>query len=126
MTPAPLERQIHKGIAALLKLNASPGVVWTHIANERRCSPREGAFLKALGVRAGVPDFLILVGGQSPITYFLEVKTPKGRLSTEQKRFQADVEKIGIVYAIARSIDEAHRYFKVWGAVRSNGVRAAA
>ena len=61
-----------------------------------------------------MPDFLILT---SSGTYFMEVKAPTGRLSPEQKAFQADVENLGIPFAVVRSTDEAARYLKQWNAI---------
>lgn len=40
----------------------------------------------------------------------LEIKTPIGRQSEEQKRFQQLVEKRGGVYAVLRSVDDARRW----------------
>lgn len=40
----------------------------------------------------------------------LEIKTPVGRQSDEQKRFQQLVESKGGVYALLRSVDDARRW----------------
>jgi hypothetical protein len=124
----PLERQIHLGVAQLLKLNAASGVVWFHCANERRTSPREGAFLKRMGVLAGVADFTLLIPTKPshgfhvpwPIPAFLEVKRPGGRLTAAQEQFRDDVTAIGCLWGLAYSTDEAAKLLKSWGVLRSN------
>lgn len=105
MTKTPLERQIHLGICQLLKLCAKDDVVWYHTANERRCSPKEGAFLKRMGVLAGVPDFTIITFPAR--VSFLEIKRPGGKLTESQEQFRERVEALGCIYSIAHSTDEA-------------------
>ncbi len=140
MKPAPLERQIHLGIVQLLKLTAAPGVVWFHCPNERRTTPREGAFLKRMGVLAGVADFTLLIPCEFPghpeftrstvvrcaIPAFLEIKRPGGRLSVAQEQFRDDVTAIGCLWALAYSTDQAAEYLKSWGALRSTPSQRAA
>lgn len=121
----PLERQIHKGVVQLLRLNAAPGVVWWHTANERRCTPEEGAFLKTMGVLAGVPDFTIIIPRNiAPAICFLEVKAPKGRLSPTQIDFAERVTEIGCKYIVAHSTDEAVEILGRWQAI-GRAARAA-
>ena len=106
MNDKALERQIHIGVVQLLNFNAVPGLVWTHVANERRTTPREGAFLKRMGLRAGWADFTLIVpradgDGHNrhtvtpPALAFLELKRPGGRLSVAQEQFRDDVTAIG-------------------------------
>jgi hypothetical protein len=136
----PLERQIHLGVVQLLKLNAAPGLVWFHVANERRTTEREGAFLKCMGVRAGVADFCLyiprlveeeIVANNIALPYktiyrhevtipaFLEIKRPGGRLSASQEQFRDDVTAIGCLWGLAYSTDAAAKLLKSWGALRS-------
>jgi hypothetical protein len=120
---APLERQIHLGVVQLLRLNATPGLVWFHVANERRTSEKEGAFLKRMGVLAGVADFTLLIppslSWYGPIVAFLEIKRPGGRLSESQEQFRDDVTAIGCLWGLAYSTDAAAKLLKSWGALRS-------
>lgn len=65
----------------------------------------EAARLKWTGVLAGVLDLvLILPGGRCA---FWETKTPRGRLSDEQRDFIAVLEAMGHDWAIVQSIDDA-------------------
>lgn len=119
------ERQIHMDVVQLLKFAAVPGVVFFHCANERRTSPREGAFLKRMGVLAGVADFTILIPPPpsmylGPVPAFLEVKRPGGRLSAAQEQFRDDVMAIGCHWGLAYSMPDAERLLRSWGAIRTS------
>lgn len=123
-----LERQIHTDIVQLLRLTAAPGVVFFHVANERRTTPKEGAFLKRMGVLAGVADFTLLVpynphkGGTTTypaIPAFLEVKRPGGRLSAAQEQFRDDVTAIGCLWGLVYSMTDAEKMLRSWGAIRT-------
>lgn len=128
-----LERQIHTDIVQLLRLTAAPGVVFFHVANERRTTPREGAFLKRMGVLAGVADFTILIPqmhthgfgapctkGCRPAIGFLEVKRPGGRLSASQEQFRDDVTAIGCLWGLVYSMADAEKMLRSWGAIRTS------
>jgi len=119
--PAPLERQIHLGIVHALHMLAAPNVVWWHTANERKTSKKEGALLKRLGVKAGVPDFIILAPDR---VRFLEVKRPGKYLSPAQRDMEAALERIGLDVTVVRSIDGAISHLEEWGVIRKARVTA--
>lgn len=79
-----------------------------HSPNEGQLprSDRDGAKRKAMGVRAGFPDFILLMPGQGYSYLAIELKTPKGRQSESQKAFQKAVEWSGGRYIIVRSLEE--------------------
>jgi len=54
----------------------------------------------------GVSDILLLHDGT---LYAIEVKTPRGRQSAHQKRFQEYVENNGGVYLLVTSIDDVQQ-----------------
>lgn len=74
-----------------------------------------GARLKAEGVRAGVPDLFLawhieryhMVGKEIIHGLFIELKTPRGRLSQPQKECIEDLEDAGYTVAVCRSTQEA-------------------
>ena len=83
----------------------APQVVIFHPANGGLRSKPEAARLKWTGVLSGVLDLvLVLPKGRCA---FWEVKTESGRLSADQKRFIADLERCGHSWALVRSIDDA-------------------
>lgn len=110
------EDAIHAGIIDLLKLCAASGVIYYHVPNQRKCSEREGARFKRLGVIPGIPDIaLVLANGHAA---YLEIKTAKGTLSPEQKAFRSLCQAYHIPYAVVRSITEAQAVLMQWGALR--------
>lgn len=62
--------------------------------------------LKAEGVTSGVSDLLLLVPKREYHGLCVEVKTPAGRQSDNQKNWQRIIEAQGYRYEIVRSLDE--------------------
>ena len=60
----------------------------------------------AIGIPGEADLTLFAERGQ---TIFVEIKTPKGRQSEQQKKFEKAVTKLGYEYVIMRSVDEAQR-----------------
>jgi hypothetical protein len=58
-----------------------------HAANERKCSPQQGALLKRKGVLAGVADIFIPRATKRHHGLFIELKTLKGKPSPAQIKF---------------------------------------
>ena len=59
--------------------------------------------LQGLGAHRGISDMIAVKDGQ---TLFVEIKTPKGRQSEHQKRFEADIVEHGGSYLLIRSLDD--------------------
>lgn len=110
------EEDLQRYTVQLLKLCAVRSLVWFAVPNGEARSKVTGARLKGLGVRPGVADFaMTLPGGKSA---YLELKTPTGRPSPEQRVFRADAEAAGALYAIARTPEEVESTLAAWGALR--------
>lgn len=60
--------------------------------------------------KAGSPDFYIFFKGGK--TLFLEVKRPRGKLSPKQQEFKLKTAKLGHIYEIVYSLDEAINLIK--------------
>lgn len=58
---------------------------------------------QSLGSYRGIADLYALKNGRH---VWIEVKTPAGRQSVDQERFQADVEAHGGTYVLARCVDD--------------------
>ena len=86
-----------------------------HVPNGEKRDPRTADRLKAMGVRPGVSDFVVIVGG---CTHFIELKTAKGSLSAEQRIFLADADTAGCMTHVVRSIDELSDVLNTIGALR--------
>lgn len=67
---------------------------------------RDGAKRKAMGMRAGFPDFIFLLPNKEHPYLALELKSAKGRQSDHQKEYQLAVEKAGGLYVIIRSLEQ--------------------
>lgn len=87
--------------AILVAVTALPGAMFWR-ASAGLFKNQRGGFVRANAV--GCPDVLGVYQGRF---VGIEVKTPAGRQSPAQKRFQAAVARAGGVYVLARSVAEA-------------------
>lgn len=55
-----------------------------HVGNERKTSPRQGAWLKRKGVRAGIPDVVVPIPMGSDAALYVELKIKPNKLSDAQ------------------------------------------
>ncbi len=105
--------ELVKQLEDLKKLKQTEGL-WLHIPNQisGNKNPIFGSLLKRMGKLPGAPDYVFIwrkkVG-------FIEMKTPKGPLSKEQKTFRDECERLEIPYSICRSIDECLNVLTKWG-----------
>lgn len=87
------------------------GIYAFHPKNSGKKSIQSAVRDKKLGVKAGVPDVVIIQGGRH---YYIELKTPNGALSDSQKKFKEMCEYQLIPWAICRSLDDVIRTLKYW------------
>lgn len=118
------ELRLHLAVADLLRDHAEKGVVWWHTANGN-VGPKYGAKLKRLGVRAGVPDFTLIVPeGNDHYVAFIELKSDKGRLSEPQKQFRDAVVEMNCTYRTIHDLDEAVQFLTAIAAIKPMRVAA--
>lgn len=67
---------------------------------------RDGAKRKAMGMRAGFPDFIFLRPNKFYPYLAIELKSAKGRQTEHQKEYQEAVERQGGKYVVVRSLEE--------------------
>lgn len=77
------------------------GFIWFHVPNEGKRTKAYGAKLKRMGMRAGVPDIVMVF--KKGKTVFVELKTAKGKLSKGQNQFKKDCKKNKISYIVSKS-----------------------
>ena len=79
-----------------------------HSPNGGYRNAREGAKFKKMGTRAGFPDLLLLLPSHDRKHHALgvELKTPTGRLSDNQKAWAKVAMSAGVKYVVVRSFDE--------------------
>lgn len=75
---------------------------------------RDGAKRKAMGVRAGFPDLVLLVPGGRWHYLCMELKSPAGRLSSSQRDYQRAVERAGGCYAVIRDLPDFLRTVRAY------------
>src|SRR3990167_6040993 len=96
------EHDVQIAVADALRLFVKPGIVWYHCPNGSFRNKREAAKLKAYGVLPGVPDlcFVLPPNGQAA---YLELKAPKGCLSSGQEAFRDKAVAAGAKWATANT-----------------------
>jgi hypothetical protein len=83
-----------------------------HIPNGGKRNPREAARLKAIGVKAGVFDYLLPVvtrhyDGDDYSGLWLEIKAGKGKLTTKQAEWGVAMKREGYQAAVCYSWRDA-------------------
>jgi len=76
------------------------------IPNGYRTTPLQAKIAKLEGLTSGAPDLFLFVPNKHYHGLAIEMKTPKGRQSENQKEWQWCVEKVGYKYVICRSIED--------------------
>lgn len=105
------EQSIQRQVAQFLSW-ALPDDVWFSSIGHGGGGAIRGAILKSTGMKAGVPDILIVYRGR-PV--FIELKTDKGVLSPAQKEVHIAITVAGGVVATCRSVDEVRDFLEVCG-----------
>lgn len=105
------EQAIQRAAVQYLRLMENLGeLTFFHVPNGGRRSKVEAGIFKGLGVRAGVPDLVLLFPGGR--TAFIELKAEGGRLSTSQRAFRNTVEYLGFPYAECRDLNAVELFVR--------------
>jgi hypothetical protein len=112
----PREIQLHLDVARVLRDHAVPEWLWWHTPNGELRDKRAAAKLRAMGVRPGVPDFLLISPHGS--VRLLELKRPGETLSDAQEEFRIHCVRHGIAHAIAHNFDQALVALDHWACLR--------
>ncbi len=89
------------------RVNKIPEHLFMHIANQSAGGARHGRNLKNMGVRSGIPDYLLAMPRGTYHGLWIEQKTEDGRVRPEQKIAMQDLQSQGYAVAVCRSTDEA-------------------
>lgn len=102
MKPKYLEDQLQIAVANYLYLQEKrhKNFYFFHVPNGMKSNARIGAKFKRMGMRAGVSDIILLTKDK---TVCIELKTEKGRQEETQKKFQENMENLGIDYHIIKT-----------------------
>lgn len=109
MTRSRPEQKLQKAIARFLTAAVPPppaGPFWfapdAGVQAGGQHAARIGGIRKAMGVKAGMADIIVLC--RRP--FCIELKSETGRTSAEQKAVAADLALLGINTHVVRSIDQ--------------------
>jgi hypothetical protein len=95
------------GLVRDLRLILAPPFRLHHSPNENRRAGRAGdidrAIASAMGVLPGFPDLVVMQDRD----LFMELKTPTGVLSPDQRDFRDFCLETGRAWALVRTLDEA-------------------
>lgn len=111
------EEKIQIAIMRHVSLRGEKNVVVAAIPNGGYRSPTEALRLRSGGVRAGMPDMLVVVEG---VTSYLELKTETGRLSDDQRVMHRKLSEAGACVETAYGLDDALLTLERWGVLRPN------
>lgn len=109
------EQQIHRAVVSHLSIRAKSDCYWFHPPNGGKRTPTEASILTSLGVKAGIPDLILIRGGQ---TFGLELKTECGRVTDKQQACHGAMREAGATVETAYGLDEALYHLKQWGLIR--------
>lgn len=110
------EQRLQIAVAQYLGHALRPPTIWTAFPAGGGGRIR-GAFLKAMGLKAGWPDIVVMhpLGGdgcQVSVVVGIELKAAKGRLSPSQTAMHKSFYAAGARYDICRSLDEVEWFLK--------------
>lgn len=105
------EQALHRDVSHLLSVALTSETWWTTVGHGGGGFIR-GQFLKATGVKPGVPDLILVYRGRF---YGIELKSIKGRLSHEQIVCHRAIENAGGSVMVCRSQQEVLSALETWG-----------
>jgi hypothetical protein len=100
------EEILHRHVAQFLDVVIKPPMIWTTIPAGGGGLIR-GAKLKAMGLKKGWPDILIIAPG--PVVLGIELKRADGKQSDEQRAVEVGLLGCGAQYVVCRSVEEVQR-----------------
>lgn len=109
------EDDLHKSVAEFLRHALPHNIVWSTISHGGFHLPKHvGARLKALGLRAGIPD-LMFIHPVTGVAHFIELKAPGGAISPEQRGVHAALLNSHSPVTVARSINQVEHFPRASG-----------
>ena len=99
-----------QALRAILDYLTLKGILFIRVQPVKPFTDRRTGHLRFAPVRqgqAGAPDIVIFLPGGRPVA--VEVKASKGRLSPAQEEWRDALTKIGVVYVVARSVEDVER-----------------
>jgi hypothetical protein len=111
------EQDIQRAVFQHIRLRGVPNLFAFHPANGGYRRPIEAKILQGQGVKAGVPDVILIHAGH---TWGLEIKVVGGRPTKHQLEALAAMEAAGATTAITEGLDAALRQLEQWQLLRGH------
>lgn len=106
------EQALQQTVAGYLD-RAVPALLWFHVPNSSgNRGARLGGILKSMGVKAGVPDLVLIL--PNGLAAFIELKASKGALTEAQRAFRDRCSALGCFWAEARSLSDVEAVLERW------------
>lgn len=122
------EHDLHKAVATYLTIVLDPLVTfWTsidhgmHLAGDAKARARKIARMRAVGVKFGFPDVLIIHESRA---YLIELKSEDGVLTGNQEEVNTGLSRAGSSPRICRSVDEVEGVLAAWEIPRKGRLAA--
>ena len=106
------EQAEHEIFAQWLDLMLPP-LSWFHVPNEGKHKPQYRAKLKRMGLKKGVPDFVIPYA--RAVIELKRANKPKGRTSKDQAKWLKSFAALGWRTAVCHGADQAVERMVAWG-----------
>lgn len=106
------EEALQIAAADFLDLAMPEDARWFHVPNGELRHPAVAGKLKAMGVKPGVGDVIVLYG---PTFIWIELKTAKGTLSEAQLEWRAFCKAVGAPWKLCRSVLEVEDFLRSCG-----------
>jgi len=106
------EQALQRAVAQYLDLALPEDAVWFHPPNGGARSKAEAGIFKAMGVKPGVPDLIIIYQGRMVA---IELKALDGRLSPAQKEMHAQLSLAGALVYTAEQVEEVEGFLRGCG-----------
>ncbi len=114
------EARLQESVCQYLALQERQGrLLWFAVPNGGSRNLLEAVNLKRQGLRAGVPD-LVVIPKAGPVC-FIELKSEDGTLSKLQSIWLESLPLYGCPVAVCRSLDEVQRFLFQTGVIREAG-----
>lgn len=107
------EAELHRAVATYLQAVLDPRQVWWSTFPSGGGGMIRGALLKSMGLKAGVPDIIVIPAGKP--AHWIELKAEGKYLEPHQRELHAILGSLECRVSVCRSIDDVRETFAEWG-----------
>ena len=106
------EQRLAIAVADFLRVALPDDAVWWHTPNSIWTTVKQAGVHKAMGVKAGVADILLIYKGRP---FAMELKSGTGSLSGAQHTWLSQFVRAGGAYCVVRNLDVVESLLIGWG-----------